>query len=681
MARRGAVAAIAAWALLVGAGAAKAQGSPTFLFDLPAESLPQALRDVAARTGRNVIAPDDVVRARQAAPLSGTFTAEEALSKLLEGTGLTYHAVGTSLVIERIPVNDRPAGSTALRSEDDIVVTGTHVRFAAPTSPVLTISRRDIDEAAPSSVEELVRHLPQNLSAGVAQENFGVTGAGSDITEHGAGINLRGLGQRATLVLVNGRRVAPSGTGSFVDVSLIPVSAIERIEILTDGASAIYGSDAVAGVVNIILRKDFRGLETMAQAGTSTDGGGRELLAGTTAGVGWTGGHAMIAYEYRNQSEIEASDRDFTINLPPDWSLFPQERRHSLYGVARQELGPKVSFEVTGNYSARDTDRSYFVAGPVVPVNAHAEARSLGGTATLSVDLPASWRAEATASYFRDRTSQSQFQPLGAGLVNIFNTKNSVSEIELQADGDLIEVPAGSVKLAVGAQARRERFSSLFETAVNLPTPQSGTRNVRSLFAELNVPFFTSRNRRPGLEQLVLTAAGRFEHYENLGSSIDPKVGLLWSPLEGVRFRGSYGTSFRAPLLSEALSLYNVFLFPASLLYIDPSQAPAGSSARHLSVAIPQCVRKRRGASRRVPNGRRARCPASTSVPPITRSAFPTGSRSRRSRSWSSAIRRLSLSSPAIPARGWSAISSPVRGRFSTFRGRILLLAVLVRKT
>ncbi len=188
-------------------------------------------------------------------------------------------------------------------------------------------------------------------------------------------------------------------------------------------------------------------------------------------------------------------------------------------------------------------------------MNAHAEARSLGGTATLGVDLAANWRAEATASYFQDRTRQSQFQPLGAGLVNIFNTKNSVGEIELKADGDLIEVPAGAVKLAVGAQMRSERYSSLFETAVNLPTPQSGTRNVRSLFAELNAPFFTSRNRRPGLEQLILTAAGRFEHYEKLGSSFDPKVGLLWSPLKGLRFRGSYGTSSGAAAFRDARSL------------------------------------------------------------------------------------------------------------------------------
>src|SRR5262249_36301791 len=157
------------------------------------------------------------------------------------------------------------------------------------------------------------------------------------------------------------------------------------------------------------------------------------------------------------------------------------------------------------------------------------------------------------------------------------NTQNSVGEIELKADGDLFELPAGAVKLALGAQAREEHYSSLFETAVNVPTPQSGKRKVGSLYAELNAPFFTSRNRRPGLEQLVVTAAGRLEHYQGLGSTFDPKVGVLWSPIDGLRFRSSYGTSFRAPLLSETLGLYNLFLFPASLLYLDPSQAPAGA--------------------------------------------------------------------------------------------------------
>lgn len=576
----GSAIAICASLLLAAATSAKAESPSVYAFDLPAEDLSRAIRDIATLTRQDVIAPDDLVRSREALPLSGRFTAEQALSKLLDGTGLTYHRVHGALVIAR---NSDAAASiveeSAGAARDEIIVTGTHVRSAAPTSPVLTITRRDIDQAQPSSVEELMRQLPQNLSAGVAQENFGVTGTGSDITEHGAGINLRGLGQRATLVLVNGRRVAPSGTGSFVDVSLIPVSAIDRIEILTDGASAIYGSDAVAGVVNIILKKDFKGLETLLQAGTSTNGGGRQLLAGLTAGTTWRSGNAMVAYEFRDEGEIKAGDRPFTINLPSAWSLFPKERRHSLYGVVHQDLGPGVTLDVTGNYAARDTDRSYFVAGPLIPVNAHAEARSFGGTATLGIDLGASWRGEATGSYFRSRTKQNQFQPDGAGLVNIFNTLNSVAEIEIKADGDLIEVPAGAVKLAVGAQARREHYSSLFQTAVNLPTPQSGNRTVSSLYGELNAPLFSSLNRRAGLEQLVLTAAGRLEHYERLGSSFDPKLGILWSPVNELRFRGSYGTSFRAPLLSETLGLYNVYLFPASLLYLDPAQAPSGVGA------------------------------------------------------------------------------------------------------
>jgi outer membrane receptor protein involved in Fe transport len=574
------IAARAAFALLLAGAASLAGAAPPerYSFDLPAEPLSDAIIGVASRTGRDIVASDRLVRERRSAPLSGSFTTEEALSKLLEGSDLTYRAVGKSLIIEEKPAPGSPEREPGADKEA-IVVTGTHLRSAQVTSPVLTITRRDIEEAAPTSVEELMRKVPQNLSAGVGQENFGVTGAGSDITEHGAGINLRGLGQRATLVLVNGRRVAPSNTGSFVDVSMIPVSAIDRVEIVTDGASAIYGSDAVAGVVNIILRKDFRGLETIVQGGTTTEGGGDQLLAGATAGTGWNGGHAMISYEYRNDKEIEARDRPFTINLPDDWSLFPSERRHSLYGVAEQDLGPGVSLEVTGNYALRDTDRSYFVAGPLVPVNAHAQARSLGGTATLGFDIGSSWHGEATASYFRERTRQSQFQPEGSGLVNIFNTLNSVGEIELKADGKLFELPAGAVKLAVGAQGREEHYSSLFETAVNLPTPQSGQRKVGALYAELNAPLFSSRNRQPGLEQLAVTAAGRVEHYEGLGSTFDPKVGVLWSPTAGLRFRSSYGTSFRAPLLSETQGLYNVFLFPASLLFIDPSQAPDGVGA------------------------------------------------------------------------------------------------------
>src|SRR3546814_5055713 len=88
--------------------------------------------------------------------------------------------------------------------------------------------------------------------------------------------NLRGIGPSATLTLLNGNRFAYSGTQSVIDISAIPTAAVERIEIVADGASAIYGADAVAGVVNILLRKDYEGVTTSARLGGSTDGGRSE---------------------------------------------------------------------------------------------------------------------------------------------------------------------------------------------------------------------------------------------------------------------------------------------------------------------------------------------------------------------------------------------------------------------
>jgi outer membrane receptor protein involved in Fe transport len=555
---------------------ARAAEPPQLQFALPPMPLGDALREVARRSGINLVVDDRLVAGRNAPALSGRLSPEQAVARLLAGSGLASREVGGTLVISPPLTGVADDGARDGDADQEIVVTGSHVRGAAQTSPVIAITRRDIDEAAPASVEELMRNLPQNLSAGVAQENFGVTGTGADITDHGAGVNLRGLGQRATLTLVNGRRIAPSGSGSFVDISLIPVSAIDRVEVLTDGASAIYGSDAVGGVVNFILRTSFRGIEPMLQIGTSTEGGGRQLLAGVTAGESWSGGRALLSYEYRDEQPIKAKDRSFTINLPDDWYLVPRETRHSVYGTARQELGSNAALEISGSYAARDSSRSFFDAS-AIPIDAGASARSLGGSAALELDLGGSWRAEVSAGYYRSRTREKQLQ--GGALFNRFDTLNRVRDAGVKVDGDLARLPGGALKLALGAADRREHFSSLFATSVNLPTRQRGARSVRSAYGELSLPLFTALNRRPGLEKLILTAAGRYENYEAIGSSFNPKVGLLWSPLAGLAVRSSYGTSFRAPLLSESSGYYNVFLFPAELLYLDPGDAPTGVGA------------------------------------------------------------------------------------------------------
>ena len=576
--RHAAAAAMAA-TLITGQATAAVQSADLTAYTLPAQDLGRALRDVAARTGRNLVMPTALVAGRRSAPLSGRYTPEAAIEALLAGSGLVVRKVGDALVIMEAGDPRAAAGQdtpVAAGADEGIVVTGTNLRGTQPTSPIVTITREDIDRSGASSTEQLMDQVPQNFSGGVGQENFAIPGV--DITEHGAGVNLRGLGQRATLVLLNGRRLAPSGVGSFVDISLIPVTAIERVEILTDGASAIYGSDAVGGVVNFILRDGFDGLEGVLQAGTTTQGGGDQRLAGVTAGRAWAGGDAMLSYEYRQEEEVRAGDRDFPINLAPDRFLFPREGGDSLVGVVGQGLTDRLEVEVTGTYADRHTRRTYFSGGVPIPIGAVAEATSKGVSGSLSYDLGGAWQAVLTGNYFVADTAQQQQQPGGEGLINKLATRNALQEFGLRLDGPLLRLPGGPVRLALGVQSREEDYRDLFETQVNAPTVRADDRVIHSLFGEIYVPIVSSDNRRPGVERLVVTAAARVEDYDAYDVTVDPKLGLLWSPLDGLSLRASYDTSFRAPLLSETTGFYNAFYFPAAMLFIDPSEAPPGAA-------------------------------------------------------------------------------------------------------
>lgn len=569
------------------AAAANAQPQDHFSFDQPAETLSQALRDVAVRTGRNVIAPADLIGTQQAPPLSGSFTAEEAVGRLLAGTGLRYRMVEGTLIVERSPFVAGIAPAAGSTNGDDIVVTGTHVRGAPPTSQVIVLTRKDIERTGATSVDELIRTVPQNSQGGVNKENFLVALPDADPTDHGAGINLRGLGQRATLVLLNGRRLAPSSHGSFVDVSMIPLSVIERVEILTDGASAIYGSDAVGGVVNFVLRDRFEGLGTTAQAGTTTDGGGTEILLSQAGGRTWEGGHALLAYEFRQEDEIRAAQRPFTIDLRPDTYLLPRERKHSLLGTIEQELAPGLRGGVTATFAHRTTDRTVFQSISPLPVGFDAKATAATLSGELSYDLPHAWLARLDGNYALSKTSERQTQPGGIPLVNARDVRNSIMEGELHLDGPLVDLPGGAIRLALGGDIRSEDYRDRFQSSTFAPTVKSARRTVTSAYGEILVPIFSQANRRPGFQLLQLSAAARYDHYSGTGSSFDPKIGLLWSPVAGLKLRGSYSTSFRAPLLSEITGAYNALYEPAHFFYIDPTQAPPGSIALFLQGSNP----------------------------------------------------------------------------------------------
>src|SRR5687768_16447256 len=210
-----------------------------------------------------------------------------------------------------------PAPAFAQQTEDDatqtVVVTGTRISRPSDfgnSSPVVQVDRESIEKSGYANLQQLMEKSPSNGSGA-----FSTRGNNQDSTANGAAsISLRGLGADATLVLVNGRRVAISPfaesiTTNFVDINAIPVSAIERVEVLKDGASALYGSDAVAGVINIILRKDYEGLELAASYGNTTESGYDEQNYSAVWGFGGEENNVTFIFDYFKNSTLANTER------------------------------------------------------------------------------------------------------------------------------------------------------------------------------------------------------------------------------------------------------------------------------------------------------------------------------------------------------------------------------------
>lgn len=196
----------------------------------------------------------------------------------------------------------------------EIVVTGTNITGVKPVgSEAVTLSNETIRAIGVSTVADAVRTLPQVRNLGDYRE--GGT-QGSYNSQQGNAINLRGLGQQATLTLVDGHRLVATGAASnFTEANQVPIAALQRIEVILDGASAVYGSDAVAGVVNFVLRKDFNGIE--ASARVTNQSGGMEYAPSLTVGRTWDhlgslgAGNILISYEYTHRNPYLAGKNKF----------------------------------------------------------------------------------------------------------------------------------------------------------------------------------------------------------------------------------------------------------------------------------------------------------------------------------------------------------------------------------
>lgn len=197
---------------------------------------------------------------------------------------------------------------------EEVVVTGSRIRgVEAPVgSTVITLDREYIDQSNSVSVDQLIREIPQAYNLGVSESSRGQPGGNGNIV-YGNSANLRGIGPFATLVLVDGHRVVTNSRN--VDPSLLPTLALERIDVVADGASAVYGSDAIAGVINLVQRRNVDGGKFIARYGSADDYD--EHLIGASWGTTWDRGQFFVAVENGGHSNLNGADRDYFRALQP----------------------------------------------------------------------------------------------------------------------------------------------------------------------------------------------------------------------------------------------------------------------------------------------------------------------------------------------------------------------------
>lgn len=576
-------------------------------FDIPAQPLPTALKAFADQAKIQLLYKHDAVKGATGNAVVGDYDTRDALQMLLKGTGLEviYSKDDAATIRPMQTAAGRPlrlaqAGPSPARGEDDhqgnvpssrqgegapsvdegntedrenaqsfprkseleeIVVTGTHIRgVTISASPTISVQRDDFAKWGASSVQDVMRKMPQNFGGATAHGAAIAANKNGNLenSNYGASINLRGLGSGSTLVLLNGQRIAAAGIGAFVDVSAIPLSALERIDVIPDGASAIYGSDAVGGVVNFVLRDRFEGAESNLRYGGVTDGGLQQFDANQLLGTGWDTGAAFVTLDYQDRTHLEASERGYAHALARGPThLVPEQRLWSALMNGYQELGEAVRLSATLYANERDVDQTVFNPNSLSQVDSVVETKQAGGTLSLDWRISPTWSAALSHTYSYAETGRDNL--LTSVVTGAVQSRTSVlyeldtSVTELIADGPVFAAPGGLARLALGGEHRAETLDATRRgsTQPALRRPVSFERDVDALFAEVNVPLVGVQNARAGLRRLDLIAAVRHEEYSDFGSTTDPKFGVVYSPVTGLDVRGTYGTSFRAPYLAQ----------------------------------------------------------------------------------------------------------------------------------
>ncbi len=211
---------------------------------------------------------------------------------------------------------DEEAATAQSGQRETIVVTGSRIAVETPVgATVTTLGRSEIETAGEVTLDRMIQELPQVFDLGFSENSRAQSGGNGNATWSNS-INLRGLGPFSTLIISDGHRMTTNGRA--ISPSVLPTLGVERVEVIADGASAIYGSDAVAGVVNLIPRRNLDGVEVFGRIGSTGNGDFWEWTAGAAIGKQFDAGQIMVAYEHSFRSNLFGEDRDFnTSDLTP----------------------------------------------------------------------------------------------------------------------------------------------------------------------------------------------------------------------------------------------------------------------------------------------------------------------------------------------------------------------------
>jgi iron complex outermembrane recepter protein len=655
--------------LLVGAAfvASDAAAEPVQI-DIPAQDLGGALVTFSRQTNLQVLVSAETTRGVQAPKLSGKMEPDAALRALL-GDGFRFEFTNPKTVVvtrlQRDSLRAAPAPRAVVASEpppEEVIVTGSRLRRAVGegASPTTVVTQAAIERSGAGTVRDLLNIVPQaSVTPGEINGFLGT-----------APIQLRGLSIGTTLVLVDGQRVAPSAAnGRTFNIASIPLSAVKRVEIVADGASAIYGADAIGGIVNVILKDDLDAPEVELRYGAGRGGTPHEERA--TALWGYRGDRfrTSFVFDYFNRSDLLYKDRnpssdmnytrfggtDFRLpytnqgtvsalsgNLPglsapvaaipqnvtgpltpasflatqgqsilnSDYyagrQLAPATKRYGLLSNSTVDLTDSISAylslvgsEEKGRFVLVQpflfsglpvpasnpynpfgvpvgVDRLLTGVAPDTLSNRDLFYRAVGG---IRGTLGGIWKWDLSARYARDLNRateenvldfgaiasalsnpdpQRALNPFAAGPVGSPELLRSLLPRTYRRydakeygfagtiDGKLFQLPAGPLQLVFGFETARDSLATSSALDVN-----NSARTAASVYSEMLVPITSAGMAIPGLRALDLSVALRYDHYSDFGGTTNPKVGLEWTVLDGLRLRGTFGTSFKAPSLFD----------------------------------------------------------------------------------------------------------------------------------